>query len=201
MSQPATPTQRSFDPAHTALLCLDYQTGIVAIYAKEQADMLTRAANLLKQARRRALMCIYVQVGFRPNLPEIGLRNLLFSALKSSPRHQLLFTGASAVIHPAVAPEANDIIITKHRVSAFAGTDLELILRANDIDTLILFGIATSGVVLATFCHAADADYRLVVVRDCCADLDAVAHHSLCENIFPHQASVVSARECLDALQ
>ncbi|MGH7440727.1 MAG: cysteine hydrolase family protein [Polyangiaceae bacterium] len=46
------------------------------------------------------------------------------------------------------------------------GTDLDMILRANGIDTLVLGGIATSGVVLSTVRHAADADYRLVVVAD-----------------------------------
>jgi nicotinamidase-related amidase len=196
-----TTAQLSFEPARTAMLCMDYQTGIVSIYAQAQTDMLMRAADLLKQARLCGLTVIYVQVGFRPNLPEIGMRNLLFSAIKSSPRHQLLFTGPAAAIHSAVAPETGDIIVTKHRVSAFTGTDLELILRANQIDTLILFGIATSGVVLSTLCHAADADYRLVVIKDCCADLDAAVHHCLVEKIFPRSSVVASARECLDVLQ
>jgi nicotinamidase-related amidase len=50
------------------------------------------------------------------------------------------------------------------RLTAFAGTDLETILRAREIDTLILFGVATSGVVLSTVRHAADADYQIIVV-------------------------------------
>lgn len=75
----------------------------------------------------------------------------------------------------SISPEPNDLIVTKSRVSAFAGTDLNLLLRANDIDTLVLFGIATSGVVLSTFIQAFDDDYRLVVIKDCCADQDALA--------------------------
>ena len=46
-----------------------------------------------------------------------------------------------------------------------------MILRANDIDTLVLYGIATSGVVLSTLLEAADADFRLAVIEDGCADL------------------------------
>jgi nicotinamidase-related amidase len=88
-------------------------------------------------------------------------------------------------IHAAVAPEGDDIVITKHRVGAFPGTDLEMILRANDIDTLILFGIATSGVVLSTLRHAADTDYRLIVIKDCCADSDAEVHACLVDKVFP----------------
>lgn len=46
-------------------------------------------------------------------------------------------------------------------------------------DTLVLFGIATSGVVLSTVLWAADADYRLFVIKDCCADLDETVHRML----------------------
>jgi nicotinamidase-related amidase len=165
------PAQLLFDPARTAVLSMDLQVGIVSVYVKDQ-ELLSRAANVLQRARASGMRIIHVIVGFRPNLPEVSTRNLLFAAIKSSPQHQRLFQGPAGAIHPAVAPEADDIVITKHRVSAFAGTDLEMILRANDIETLVLFGIATSGVVLSTLREAADADYRLVVVKDCCADLD-----------------------------
>jgi len=47
---------------------------------------------------------------------------------------------------------------------------------AKEIETIVLFGIATSGVVLSTLLEASDADYRLVVIEDCCADLDAELH-------------------------
>lgn len=74
-------------------------------------------------------------------------------------------------------------------------------MRAKEIDTLIPFGIATSGVVLSTLLHAADADYRVVVVPDCCADLDADLHACLFDKLFPRQATVVSASELVDALR
>lgn len=61
-------------------------------------------------------------------------------------------------------------------------------------------GIATSGVVLSTLRHAADADYRIVVVRDCCADADPEVHACLLDKVFPRQAMVVSAAELKEAL-
>ncbi len=54
----------------------------------------------------------------------------------------------------------------KHRVNAFFGTDLDMMLRAQCIDTLMLMGHATSGVILSTVGYGADADYRLIVVED-----------------------------------
>lgn len=192
--------QLSIDPAHSALLCMDYQTGIVSIYTKDQ-DMLPRAASVLKQARSATMPVIYVQVGFRPSFPEISPRNAAFSAIKTSPQRQQLFVGPASAIHSSVAPEADDIIVTKHRVSAFADTDLDMILRAKDIDTLILFGISTSGVVLSTVRHAADADYRLIVIKDCCADQDPEVHACLVDKVFPRQSTVVSASGFLNALK
>ena len=98
-------------------------------------------------------------------------------------------------------PEENDVIVVKHRVSAFAGTDLEMILRARGLDALVLLGIATSGVILSTVRHGADADYRLVVVKDCCADADEEVHRVLTEKVFVRQATVISASEAIAALQ
>jgi nicotinamidase-related amidase len=181
------------------VLSMDLQAGLVSIYVKE-TEFISRAANVLKLARAAGLLVVHVRVGFRPTLPEVSSRNLLLGAIKSSPQHQKLFEGAIGAIHQAVAPEGDEVVITKHRVSAFAGTELDLILRAHDIDTLVLFGIATSGVVLSTLLHAADADYRLFVVEDCCADLDLDLHATLVDKVFPRQATVLSASEILSAV-
>jgi nicotinamidase-related amidase len=190
------------DTTRSAVLSMDLQTAIVSIYTKgEEQDFLSRAAGVLKTVRQSGLNVIHVQIGFRPGLPEISLRNPLFSGIKNSVQHQQLFQGTAGAIHPAVAPEGEDIVVTKHRISAFTGTDLDLILRARDIDTLILFGIATSGVVLSTLLQASDADYRLIVIKDCCADLDPTVHTCLIEKIFPRLATVLDASEFLDALK
>jgi nicotinamidase-related amidase len=85
-------------------------------------------------------------------------------------------------------------------VSAFAGTDLEMILRAKEIRTLVMFGIATSGVVLSTLLEACDADYEPVIVGDCCADTNADLHNALIAHLFPRRGTVVSAEEVIAAL-
>lgn len=191
--------QLSFDPARTAVLCMDFQGGIVAAYGKEPEALLARAASVLARARSLGMCVIHIQVGFRPGLPEVSPRNPLFGAVKSSGKYQQMFEGASGEVHPGVGPKKDDIFITKHRVSAFHGTDLEMILRAKETDTLVLFGIATSGVVLSTLLHASDADYRLVVIKDCCADNDAELHTNLIDKVFSRRATVLSASEFLAA--
>lgn len=189
------------DISRAALLSMDLQNTIVSLYTKGQDDFMPRIAGVLNAARLSRLNVIHLQVGFRPGLPEIGTRNPLFAAIKSSPQWQQIFEETAGAIHPAVAPQGEDIVIVKHRVSAFAGTDLDMILRAREVETLILMGIATSGVVLSTLLHATDADYRVIVVKDCCTDLDAEVHACLTEKIFSRLGTVVKAAEVIEALR
>jgi len=190
----------AFDPPHTALLAMDCQTGILSVYTTSNDDFIMRASGALTAARTAGMLIIQVQVGFRPGLPEVSSHNKLFAAVKSSKPHQEFFQGSSGAIHPALGPESTDMIVTKHRVSAFVGTDLEMLLRANEIETIILFGIATSGVLLSTLLQASDADYRLVVIADCCADLDMELHRTLLERFFPTRAEVITTEEFRDCL-
>lgn len=194
------PLEPALNPARTAVLSMDMQAGIVSIYAGNQDEFTSRAAGILARCRDRGMTIVHIQVGFRPGFPEISPRNQLFSAIRNSPERQQFFQGESGRIHPAVAPVGEDIVITKHRISAFTGTDLDMILRANEIDTLILFGIATSGVVLSTLLDAVDADYRAIVVRDCCADRDGDVHAVLVDKFFPHRGIALSAAELLENL-
>jgi nicotinamidase-related amidase len=192
--------ESALDPARTAVLSMDMQTAIVSIYAPGDDAFTARAAQVLERSRERGMTVIHVQVGFRPGLPEISPRNALFNAIRTNPQRQQLFQGEGGKIHPAVAPVGEDIVITKHRISALTGTDLDMILRAKEIDTLVMFGIATSGVVLSTLLDAVDADYRVIVVKDCCADQDAEVHVALVERLFPRRGTVVTSGELLESL-
>ena len=190
----------TFDPSHTVVLALDCQTGVISIYAKPQGDFITRVSNVLNVARAAGMAVIHVQVGFRPGLPEVSDRNNLLGSIKASKPHQEFFRGSSGEIHPGIGPKPDDIVVVKHRISAFAGTDLNMILRAREIQTIVMFGIATSGVVLSTLLQASDADYRLVVIEDCCADLDMELHSALIRRLFPARGDVMSAEDFVRTL-
>ena len=109
-------------------------------------------------------------------------------------------TSRTSGVDPAAAAREGEPNVVKHRVSPFVSTDLETLLRANGIDTLVLAGVHTSGVVLSTVRHAGDLDYRLVVVRDCCADPDAELHAMLLDRVIARQAAVVTTAELAGAL-
>jgi Isochorismatase family len=99
-------------------------------------------------ARDAGMMVLHVVVAFRPGHPEVSPRNPLFSALKAN--GMAVAGSEGAAIHPAAAAREGEPIVVKHRISPFVGTDLETLLRANGIDTLVLAGVHTSGVVLST---------------------------------------------------
>jgi nicotinamidase-related amidase len=191
------PDKLTLDPKTCALLVMDFQTAVVEMVPSDKDALLTRTATLIEAARRAGTKIIYVVVGFRPGYPEVSPKNPSFGPIRESGRFAEGSPGME--VHSAVAPEPGDVTVTKHRVSAFAGTDLDMILRANGIETLVLAGIATSGVVLSTVRHAADADYKVVVVEDCCADRDAEVHRVLTEKVFPRQATIVKVEAAVAA--
>jgi nicotinamidase-related amidase len=194
------PELSHIDPRSAALLVMDYQVDILTklMTAAQSADVIACVPDLIATARNAGMMVIHVVLAFRRGHPEVSPRNPLFSWLKAN---GILVAGTEgAAIHPAAAAREGEPIVVKHRVSPFVGTDLETLLRANGIDTLVLAGVYTSGVVLSTVRQASDLDYRLVVVRDCCADPDAQLHTLLLDSVIARQAAVVTTAELAGAL-
>lgn len=182
----------------TALLIMDVQQGIVDRFAGDE-HYLPRLASAISAARTAGIRVIYVTVAFRPGYPEVSERNRTFAAVAGTGR----FTDAdpAAGVPPAVAPAPGEVTVRKLRVSAFAGSDLAVVLRAQGIEHLVLAGIATSGVVLSTVRAAADLDYRLTVLSDGCLDADPEVHRVLLEKVFPRQAEVAAVADWTASLR
>ena len=176
---------------NVALLVMDVQVSTTKLL-KNPTEYFQAINLAIKKARLKNIPIIYVVVGFRKGFPEVCPNNKSFSTLKSNPSMNLDNEEAFKVCN-LVKPEPTDVIITKKRVSAFAGSDLEIVLLSMDIKHLVLTGISTSGVVLSTLREAADKDYKLTVLADCCADLDEEVQHVLTTKIFVRQAEVINA--------
>ncbi|MGH7298119.1 MAG: cysteine hydrolase family protein [Polyangiaceae bacterium] len=191
-------TPLAIDPRTSALLVMDYQTSIVDGLAADRDALLARTASLLGAARAAGMRVVYVVIGFRDGYPEVSASNPIFGAIRGTGR--FVDGSPGSEVHSAVAPAAGDVVVTKRRVSGFAGCDLEMVLRAGGITTLVLAGIATSGVVLSTVRQAADLDFAMVIVEDCCADRDAEVHRVLMEKVLARQATVAKAEAAVAAL-
>lgn len=178
----------------SALLVMDVQNGIVGNMgdgAKEYIESVKKAIDAAHQAK---IPVMFIVIRFRKGYPEMSSNNKMFATI----RERFAMTPMDETnpsTQPVIEPEVNDLVIAKKRVSAFAGSDLEMILNAQTIDHLILCGIATSGVVLSTLRYAADKDYTLTVLSDCCSDQDEEVHRVLIEKVFPRQAEVLTVEE------
>lgn len=187
------------DRKSTVLLVEDYQNAIVEGFAPDRDALLKRAASVLQGARRAGIPVIYVIVCFRDGYPEV-LPEVRQRDPKRFSNRRMVEGTPGADIHPAVAPEPGEVLVTKRRTGPFSTTDLNAVLHALGSRTLVVMGVATSGCVLSTVRWAADIDYSLVVISDCCADPDLEVHRVLTEKVFPRQATVVKALEFLAAL-
>jgi nicotinamidase-related amidase len=180
----------TFDPRRAALLVMDYQNGIVDRVADAGA-LLARARDAIAAARRGGMQVGYVRVAFADaDYAAVPDTNKTFSAITAG--RAMHDDAPETAVPDDLAPEPGDIVVRKTRVGAFSTTDLDRQLREREIDTLVLAGISTSGVVLSTVRDAADRDYRLYVLADGCADPDPANHEFLTQKIFPRQSEVIS---------
>lgn len=183
------------DPGKTALVLLDFQHDVLDrnVPPARRAGLVGRVAGVLAAARAGSIAVVHVVVRFRTGYPEVSPRDVWRRDLPRTGRLQEGSAGAEIVA--ALAPLPGEVVVVKRRTGVFSTTDLAAILRARDVDTIVLAGVATGGSVLSTLREAADLDYRIVVLADGCADPDDEVHRILCTRVFPRQAAVVNISE------
>jgi nicotinamidase-related amidase len=187
------------DPTHTVLLVMDYQNGVID-QLPDTESLLVRAAEAIGNAREHGGHVGWVRVGFTDADFDAIPESSVFAALTAPDRRSAMRADALATrVHARLAPQPGDIAVRKTRVGAFTTTDLDQQLRARAVDTLVLAGLSTSGVVLSTVREAMDRDYRIVVLRDACGDRDPDTHAFLTETLFARYAHVTDVAN-LDAL-
>lgn len=177
----------------SALVLMDFQNGIGGRAGFE--PVVEAAGRALAAAREKGMPVVFVRVAFRPGYPEVPASNLSFSAAKEHAGSTMHVDNEATQIVADLAPRDGEPIVVKKRISAFAGSDLDVVLRGLGAESLVLAGVSTSGVVLSTVRLAADLDYRLTVLRDACGDNDDEVHRVLCEKVFPKQAGVTTVDE------
>jgi len=173
---------------NTALLVMDVQESIVGRLENKKVYV-EKVKKAVDAAHKNNVDVIYVVVGFHSLNPDISNRNKMFGRIKENMSENMVNP------HPVIKLVDGDRLVVKRRVSAFCGSDLEVVLRAKDIHHIVILGVATSGVVLSTLREAADKDYGITVLKDLCSDSDSEIQNVLLEKIFPRQADVVMSDE------
>lgn len=172
-----------------ALVLMDFQNGIIS---KHPDEVVTAAARAADTARAAGVPVVFVRVAFRPGYPEVAGSNKRFGAIARTAADAMTIDHPGTQIHTALAVRDDEPVVVKKRFSAFAGSDLDVVLRGIGAEHLVLAGVSTSGVVLSTVRYAADLDYRLTVLADACSDGEDEVHRVLVEKVFPLQAEVTS---------
>ncbi|MEV4182062.1 cysteine hydrolase [Streptosporangium canum] len=178
----------------TALIVGDLQTGIVDNYPFA-AEVLPVVERVVSAARASGIPVIFIRFGLRASGLDIAAGNQLISGLY---RAGTLFHEDSpeTLVHPRIEPLPGEAVVLKRRASAFAATDLDRLLRAQHIDSIVLTGVATGAMIAATLYDAADRDYHVTVLSDACADGEPDVHDFLINRVFPARgADVLTGHE------
>jgi nicotinamidase-related amidase len=187
-----------------ALLMLDLINEIVhpeGKYAHEgyleqvtRREVLANASTALARARAAKIPIIHVVVGFSRNYVECPAQSAVFSVAREDQR--LLLGTWATQIHNDVKPLPHEPTVVKNRVSPFYQTHLELLLRSQGIDTLLLAGVSTEFVVLTTAIEAHDRDYQVEILEDATAASNAERHDAALK-IIARTAKIHTVSEAL----
>ena len=165
--------RQRFSAQRQAVVVVDMQRDFLLPGAPVMADggeAIIGAINRVTDiARARSVPIIFTHELHRPDASDYGIE------LEYDPPH-CEQGRAGAELHPALMVDAADYHIHKRRYDAFVGTDLDILLRSLGIRNLLICGVDTDICVLGTVVSARNHDYRVAVIRDCCAGTSP-AHH------------------------
>lgn len=181
----------------TVLLLLDLQNGVIDLLKNSDPTNTESYLQLLSPtisaARATSIKIIHIMTAFRPGYPDGHPHN---TSVHGAALNKMFMEGDDSVgIHPAVDATSTEPVITKRRVSAFFGTELEMILRYWHTERIVVAGLITSGAVLSTIRQAQDLDFKITVLRDLCMDRDEEVHRVLVDKVFARKMEVVHAKE------
>jgi len=159
-------------------------------------NMLGATGRVLDAARDAGVTVIYVGIGRRPDFS--SPRNKFTS--RARPPASPAEAAERARFVEAIAPRENDAIIRKPRMSAFYSSELQSMLAARDVETLVLSGVATNFVVESTARYAVDADYRVILLEDCCGAASEEEHTRALASMEP-LVHIASSEEFLASLR
>ncbi|MBI2881728.1 MAG: cysteine hydrolase [Candidatus Tectomicrobia bacterium] len=201
--------RKKVDPKHAAVLVVDVQNDFAAeggMMDREGSDIsmaqaiIPRLQQLIDEAHEAGVGVIFIRNVYNtdPNwyLSDAWLEQAARTRKEGSYLvHSVCGPGSWAGDFYKVRPTEKDVVVTKHRFSAFPDTDLDLVLRSRGIRTLIMTGLATNGCVESTARDGFFRDYYIVFTSDCTATYSQEDHESTLRNMHRYFGEVVTADE------
>jgi nicotinamidase-related amidase len=188
------------DPRRCAFLAMDFQHDILAVTPQyREKHLLETVMRVLDAARHTSATIVYITVSLRDDYADAPAHSPLFQAEKA--RGVMKVGSPGAAICEELTPQTGDLVINKHSVDPFNSTHLANVLRARDVETLVLMGVWTNYVVEATARTGADSGYRIIVVTDGCASDTEDHHQFFVTQILPMLGTAATATDVIAALR
>jgi gluconolactonase len=179
---------------------MDFQHDILAVTPQyREKHLLKTVTRVLDAARHTSATIVHITVSFRDDYADAPAHSPLFQAEKA--RGVMKVGSPGAAICEELTPQTGDLVINKHGVDPFNSTHLANVLRARDVETLVLMGVWTNYVVEATARTGADSSYRIIVVTDGCASDTEDHHQFFITQILPMLGTAATASDVIAALR
>ena len=199
--------EEQVDTRHTAILVIDMQNdfctkgGVSHQRGKDLSSieqMIPRLQRFIDKARQKKILLVFVKnVTLKNGLSDSGAWLYFKSRLGPGEEYTLKDTWGCEFID-AIKPAEGDAVVEKHRSSAFINTDLDLVLRSNKIETIVVTGVVTQGCVESTVRDGAFLDYYVVTVGDCVATYYGQEVHNASMKILEYRSTVVNSERLLE---
>jgi ureidoacrylate peracid hydrolase len=198
--------EKKVDPAHSALLVVDVQNDFCAkdgafdkagLNLEMVRDMVPRLVEFIEAARKAGYFIVFIRNNYNsennPFLSDVWLEQAGRTRRGLYTKIPMCVPGSWGADFYKIKPESGEPVVTKHRFDAFEGTDLDLILRAKRVRTLVFTGFATNVCVETTARHGFLKDYYIVVLEDLVASDSKKLHESALENLRTFFGEVVES--------
>lgn len=158
-----------------------------AVFYPQNREILSRVATVVERCRAHGALVVFMRHSYRKGKPDDNLENMRACCIEG--------TGGDELDPLLPVDEARDYIIKKRRFSAFVGTDLDMVLRENKVDRLVVVGTKTNCCIRATVTDAYYLGFRPIVLSDCVATDSDVVNQVHLDDIRKYLGSVMASEE------
>ncbi len=162
------------------------------VFYPQNREILPKIKEVLEDCRKNNLLIIFLQHSYRANKFDKNLANMRPNCIEGSGGDQ---------IDSMLKVEDKDYVIKKRRYSGFVGTDLDMVLRENNIKNTIIVGTKTNCCIRATVTDAYNLDYMPIVIRECVATNDQTVNDVHLTDIDKYLGKVITMDELKQQLK
>jgi len=200
------------DPKRTALVLIEYQNdfttegGTLHDAVKgvmDETGMLENSRRLVDEARKAGATIIHAPISFAPGYGELGNPDKVYGILKGVIDSNSFVKGTWGVeICDEMAPQEGDIVVEgKRGLDTFATTNLDFVLRSNDIETVVIGGFLTNCCVESTMRSAYEKGYDVITLTDCTAATSAEEQKAATSQDYPMFSQPMTSADAIGMLQ